>query len=108
MLAAMLGIGRVRIGSEMPQTASAAGRQKYPRAHGQDRASSGLGQRIEQRPFERRSDAFLLRAPTAVGSPEPMRRISYASARRWGFALIVGGKSLMSGALLILDNPGSS
>jgi hypothetical protein len=28
-------------GSEMSQTASAAGRQKYPRAHGPDRAISG-------------------------------------------------------------------
>ena len=29
----------VRKGSEMPQTASAAGRQKYPRGHGPDRAT---------------------------------------------------------------------
>jgi hypothetical protein len=32
----------VSFGSEMPQTASDAGRQKYPRAHGPDRASNGL------------------------------------------------------------------
>jgi hypothetical protein len=32
---------RRRSGSEVPQTASAAGRQKYLRAHGQDRARTG-------------------------------------------------------------------
>jgi len=30
------------IGQETSETASAAGRQKYRRAHGQDRASNGL------------------------------------------------------------------
>jgi hypothetical protein len=34
-------IEHVHLGSEMPQTASAAGRQKNLRAHRQDRAISG-------------------------------------------------------------------
>jgi hypothetical protein len=42
----------VAVGSEMPQTASAAGRQKYLRAHWQDRANTGLVHRSKKLLFD--------------------------------------------------------
>jgi hypothetical protein len=54
-------------GSEMPETASVAGRQKYPPAHGQDRAIRGVMRRSKTPSF----DHLIGRVRNEAGSPWP-------------------------------------